>query len=140
MGNWVEGFPYQNGLLISYWDTSQSNNNTATHPGRGLILPIDAHPAVMYRADGGVWRNRVQTYDSTFGLQSTDALTLHWLSQPSYHPSLPAVPVFDDNNQYWNAENPWGGVINPNTGTQIRVKSNSARGTFMQVEVRPSAQ
>jgi len=134
----VEHFPYQDGLLINYWDTSERNNQVRRHPGQGLLLPIDAHPAVMYRADGGVWRNRVQTYDSTFGLQSTDALTLHWLSQPSYHPSLPAVPVFDDNNQYWNPDNPWGGVINPNTGTQIRVKSISTRGSFMQIEVRPS--
>jgi hypothetical protein len=31
-----------------------------------------------------------------------------------------------------------GGVMNPNTGTQIRVKSISALGNFMQVEVRPA--
>jgi len=138
LGNWVEGFPYQDGLLISYWDTSQSNNNTPSHPGAGLILPIDAHPEAMIRADGGIWRSRVQTYDSTFGLQSTDAITLHWLSEPSYHPSQPAVSVFDDNNQYWNPETPISGVINPHTGTQIRVKSVSAQGGFMQVQVRPS--
>ena len=137
-GMWVERFPYQDGLLINYWDTSQNNNQVRRHPGRGLLLPIDAHPDVMYRADGGVWRNRVQTYDSTFGLQPTDALTLHWLSQPSYHASQPAVSVFDDNNQYWNPDNPWGGVINPNTGTQIRVKSENTQGNFMQVQVRPS--
>ena len=92
----------------------------------------------MYRADGGIWRNRVQTYDSTFGLEPTDAITLHFLSAPSYHPSLPAVPVFDDNIQYYQTENPMGGVINPHTGTQIRVKSVSAHGSFMQVQVRPS--
>jgi immune inhibitor A len=137
-GLWVERFPYQDGLLINYWDTSQNNNQVRRHPGSGLLLPIDAHPDVMYRADGGVWRNRIQTYDSTFGLQPTDALILHWLSQPSYHPSQPAVPVFDDNNQYWNPLNPWGGVINPNTGTQIRVKSENTQGNFMQVQVRPS--
>lgn len=138
LGNWVEHFPYQDGLLISYWDTSQSNNNTASHPGEGLILPIDAHPTAMLRADGGVWRNRIQTYDSTFGLEPTDALTLHWLSQPSAHPSLPAVSVFDDNNSYWDPANPTGSVIVPQTGTQIRVKSVSAQGSFMQIEVRPS--
>ena len=63
LGNWVEHFPYQDGLLISYWDTSQSNNNTASHPGQGLILPIDAHPKSMTRADGGVWRNRIPAYE-----------------------------------------------------------------------------
>ena len=35
----------------------------------------------MYRADGGIWRNRIQSYDSTFGVDSTDAITLHWLSE-----------------------------------------------------------
>lgn len=135
LGNWVEHFPYQDGLLISYWDNSQGNNNTASHPGQGLILPIDAHPDVMYRADGGVWRNRIQTYDSTFGLEPTDALTLHWLSQPSYHPSLPAVSVFDDSNSYWNADNPTGSVITPNTGTTIRIVNYSAKGNFLQIVV-----
>jgi len=138
LGNWVEQFPYQDGLLISYWDTSQSNNNTPSHPGEGLILPIDAHPEAMMRGDGGFWRSRVQSYDSTFGLDSTDAVELHWFSDPSYHPSLPAEPIFDDNNQYWNPLTPISGVRNPHTGTQIRVKSVSAQGSFMQVEVRPS--
>jgi immune inhibitor A len=85
-----------------------------------------------------VWRSRIQSYDSTFGLEATDALTLNWLSQPSYHPSQPAVSVFDDRTQYWNPLTPNAGVINPNTGTQVRVKSVSARGNFMQVEVRPA--
>jgi immune inhibitor A len=138
LGDWVEHLPYQDGLLISFWDTSQSNNNVRVHPGEGLCLVIDAHPTAMIRADGGVWRNRMQTYDSTFTLEPTDALTLHWRSQPSYHPSLPAVSVFDDLNNYYDPVNPWGSVIVPNTGTQIRIKSVSALGNFMQVQVRPS--
>jgi len=138
--NRVEHFPYQDGLLIHYWDTSQTNNQVASHPGEGLLLPIDAHPEVMYRADGGIWRNRVQSYDSTFSLEPTDAITLHWESEPSYHPSQPAVPVFNDNIQYWNPANPSGGVINPHTGTQIRIKSVSAKGNFMQVQVAPTKQ
>ncbi len=143
LGNYVEHLPYQDGLLISYWDTSFADNNVGDNcliPGNrcgGLILPIDAHPEIMYRADGGIWRNRIQSYDSTFGLQPTDAVTLHWLSEASYHPSLPAVPIFNDTIQHWRSDNPTGGVINPNTGTQIRVKSVSAQGSFMQVEVKP---
>jgi len=138
LGNWVEHFSYQDGLLISYWDTSQLDNSTSAHPGSGLILPIDAHPATMTRADGGQWRARMQSYDSTFGLEPTDALTLHYNSQPSYHPSQPAVPVFNDAQQYYNPETPTAGVINPQTGTQVRIKSVSAKGNFMQVEVGPS--
>jgi len=138
LGNWVEHFPYQDGLLINYWDTSQNNNQVRRHPGQGLLLPVDAHPTAMIRADGGVWRNRVQTYDATFTLAPTDALTLHWRSQPSYHPSLPGVSVFDDRNSYYDSLNPWGSVIVPNTGTQIVIRSISALGNFMQVQVRPA--
>ena len=42
--DWVEHFSYMEGLLIWYWDTSQSDNNTSVHPGEGLIIPVDAHP------------------------------------------------------------------------------------------------
>ncbi len=44
LGDWVEHLPYQDGLLINYWDTSQSNNNTKSHPGLGLVLPVDFIP------------------------------------------------------------------------------------------------
>ncbi len=138
LGDFVEHLPYQDGMLINYWDTSQRNNQVRRHPGQGLLLPVDAHPTAMIRADGGVWRNRMQTYDSTFTLEPTDAITLHWRSQPSYHPSLPAVSMFDDRLSYYDPLNPWGSVIVPNTGTQIRIQSISALGNFMQIQVRPA--
>jgi immune inhibitor A len=140
--NWVEHFPYQDGLLVSYWDGSFASNNVGSNcaAGRcgGLLLPVDAHPDALVRADGEIWRNRVQTYDSTFGLEPTDAITLHWHGEASEHPSLPAMPIFDDMNSYYDEANPQGSVMVPHTGTQIRVKSVSAHGSFMQVEVRPS--
>lgn len=136
--NLVEHFSYQDGLLVNYWDTSQTDNNTSSHPGEGLILPIDAHPEEMVRADGGIWRARIQSYDSTFGLEDTEAVNLHWFGEESQHDSRPAVSVFDDTNQYYNPDMPQAGVINPNTGTQIVVKNTSARGNFMQIQVRPS--
>ena len=136
--NFVDHFPYQDGLLVSYWDTSQKNNNTASHPGAGLILPIDAHPNRLNRVDSGRWSSRVQTYDSTFGLEPTDALTLHYRSALSPVPSLPAVPVFDDRKLYYDPANPMGSVKNPSTGTQVRILGVSALGGFMQVEVRPA--
>ncbi len=140
LGDFVEHFPYQDGLSINYWDTSQPNNNTSSHPGHGLILPVDAHPGALMRPDDGVWRNRVQSYDASFGLWPTDALTLHWNSAVSNIPSQPAVKVFDDSNpnQYYDENNPRGSVIVGGTGTQIRVVGVSAQGSFMQVEVRPA--
>jgi immune inhibitor A len=125
--DWVEHFPYQDGLLINYWDTSQDDNNTSSHPGEGLILPIDAHPTAMIRGDGGIWRSRIQTYDSTFTLAPTDAITLHWLGLASNHASQPGVSVFDDLIQYWNPLTPAAGVMNPHTGTTISIQSINAQ-------------
>jgi immune inhibitor A len=137
--NYVDHFPYQDGLLINYWDTSQKDNRTLAHPGRGMLLPIDAHYATLYRIDGVRWSNRVQTFDSTFSLYATDPLNnLHVNSVLSTIPSLPAVPVFDDRTLYYDPANPQGSVMNPNTGTQIRIQSMSAQDSFMQIEVRPA--
>ena len=63
--DWVEHFPYQDGLLIWYWDTSYSDNDVGLHPGEGEILPIDAHPrpicppgrAVLARTNRAVRRD-----------------------------------------------------------------------------------
>jgi len=141
-GNFVEHFPYQDGLLISYWDNSFINNDVGANcaAGRcgGLLLPVDAHPELMYNGIGGLWRNRVQTYDATFSLDPTDAITLHVGGVPSYHASQPGVRMFDDRNSYYNVLNPMGSVIVPNTGTQIRIQSISARNSFMQLQVRPA--
>jgi immune inhibitor A len=141
-GNYVEHFPYQDGMLISYWDNSFIDNNVGANcaAGRcgGLLLPVDAHPEPLIRGDGGIWRNRVQSYDATFSLEPTDEINLHWQGAESTHPSLPAVPVFDDTLSYYDASNPMGSVITPVTGTQIIIRSISAHGTFMQVQVRPS--
>jgi immune inhibitor A len=133
--NWVEHFRYQDGLLISYWDTSFTDNNTSQHPGGGLILPIDAHPNALLRPNNTVWRARVQSYDSTFTLSPTDGMTLHVNGAPSVIPSLPAVSVFNDSTDFWDPSSPLANVITPNTGTTIRVKSISAQGGFMQVAV-----
>jgi len=141
-GNWVEHFPYQDGLLISYWDNSFADNNVGANcaAGRcgGLLLPIDAHPRLMYNADGTViMRNRVQSFDSTFTLERTDAITLHYGGIPADYPSQRGIRSFNDLRSYYNELNPMGSVIVPQTGTRIRIRSISARGTFMQVQVLP---
>jgi immune inhibitor A len=142
----VEHFPYQDGLLVWYYDTSFADNGVGDHcaAGRcgGLFLPVDAHPQLLLRPDNGnVWRPRIQSFDSTFGLQATDAITLHANSVAQSIPSLPAVATFDDSQSYWVApdasigNNGWSSVIVPHTGTTIRVVSVSAIGGFMQVLV-----
>ena len=51
--DWVERFPYQNGMLVWFANGEFDDNNTRTHPGGGQVLPVDARPApVMF--PGGV--------------------------------------------------------------------------------------
>ena len=145
--NWVEHFPYQDGLLVWYYDTSFADNNVGDNclAGRcgGLYLPVDAHPNLLLRPDNGkVWRPRIQSYDSTFGLQKTDQICLHTSSTVSQcYGNLPANPKFDDTQSYWVAPNPaighfgWSSVPLPGIGVTIRVKGVSAQGNFMQVDV-----
>jgi immune inhibitor A len=143
--NWVEHFPYQDGLLVWYYDTSFPDNNVGDNclSGRcgGLYLPVDAHPGLLLRPDNGkVWRPRIQSYDSTFGLERTDRICLHTNSTTSqcYGP-LAANPLFDDTQSYWVAPNPsinnfgWASVPLPGFGVTIRVNSVSSQNTFMQV-------
>jgi len=121
----AEHFPYQDGLLISQWDTSQEDNDTSVHPGEGLILPIDAHPATMYTLDGDPWRPRIQLYDATFGLQKADSFTLHsqFTGNASYIRGKAANPLFNDSNplRYWRSAQPTAGVKVAGTGTSIKV-------------------
>ncbi len=137
--NWAEHFPYQNGLLVSYWDTSFSDNSTSEHPGQGEILPIDANPRPVYRLDGKPWRGRIQTYDAPFSLEKSDSFTLHAQDadptrpRASYIRGQAAVPVFDDRRSYWDAALPYVGVKVPNEGVRIQVQQQE--GTSMRIRV-----
>ncbi|MDX3002179.1 immune inhibitor A [Kribbella solani] len=129
----AEHFPYQDGLLIWYWDTSQEDNNTNEHPGSGLILPIDSHPTPINSMDGNVWRPRVSAYDAPFGLEKADSFTLHLNGQPSYIRGQNAVRTFNDSKSYWSADLPTSSVKVPNNGVNIKVVSKT--GTSMKVQV-----
>ena len=131
--DWVEHFPYQDGLLVSYWDTSQADNNTSTHPGQGLILPVDANPYPIVRVDGTLWRPRVAGYDAPFSLEKSDSFTLHVNGLASDVAGQPAQPLFHDDASYWNAGQPAASVKVPNTGTSIQVLNQ--KGTSMGVKV-----
>jgi immune inhibitor A len=131
--DWVERFPYQDGLLISYYDTSQSDNNTSTHPGEGLILPIDANPRPLVRVDGQLWRPRVAGYDMPFSLEKSDSFTLHVNGQANYIRGQAPQPTFLDSKSYWDAAQPAASVKVPNTGTEIKIQEQS--GTTMKIKV-----
>jgi len=149
--DWVEHFPYQNGLLVSYWDTSFGDNNVGDHPGGGLVLPVDANPIFHHSSDGHLLRPRILSYDSTFGLERTDAITVNKNGQATTIPSRAAVPMFDDTRTWWyNSDEHaatgahvgryqpgWVGVDVPKTGTTIRVVSSSKSGNQLNLLVAP---
>ena len=143
--NFVEHFPYQDGLLVWYYDESFADNSVGDNcaGGRcgGLYLPVDAHPDLLLRPTARSGGPRIQSYDSTFGKQTTDQICIHNLSVEQCYGGLPANPLFDDTQSYWVPPNPaighfgWSSVPLPATGTTIRVVSVSGQGNFMQVQV-----
>ncbi|HET8593686.1 MAG TPA: hypothetical protein VFM07_00450 [Intrasporangium sp.] len=132
--DWVEHFPYQDGLLISYWNTAVSNNNTKAHPGTGRVLPVDARPTALRWSDGTVARNRIQSFDSTFGVSPTDPISLHRETTAGLTtldvPAQAPVSVFDDSdpNRYYDAANPMGSVKVAGAGVTIKVVQSNSTG------------
>jgi immune inhibitor A len=139
--NRVEHFPYQDGLLIWYWNTQYGDNNTSAHMGGGEALPVDARSGSLTWSDGTIARNRIQSFDATFGLESTDPISLHRETTTGMTtltaPSRPGVAVFDDTDpmRYYDEANPGHSAVVAGTGTRIEVVSTTKNGT-MQILVR----
>ncbi|HEX8626761.1 MAG TPA: immune inhibitor A domain-containing protein [Catenuloplanes sp.] len=131
--DFVDHYSYMEGVLISYWDTSQVDNNTNVHPGQGRNLYIDSRPRPMYNLQGLPWRARIQVYDAPFSRTAGKSFTLHINGQPSYVRGQPAQPLFDDTQKYWYAELPNHGVKLPAAGVQIRVLEQ--QGTSATIEI-----
>ncbi|MBB5935212.1 immune inhibitor A domain-containing protein [Streptomyces zagrosensis] len=137
--DWVEHYPYQNGLLVWLWDTSQPDNNVSDHPGSGQILPVDAHAKPEKWSDGSLMRNRFQAYDSPFSHFRTDGYTVHKDGKAAKVQSKRGVSVFDDRKgTYWYDTNPTGAVKVPDTNTQIKILQEAWDGSTMTLRVGPS--
>jgi immune inhibitor A len=131
--DWVEHFSYQNGMLVWYVNHSQADNNTSQHPGSGYALPVDATPKPLRWSDGSVARNRIQAFDGTFGLETTDPTTLHrqvakgnssnWSTQSLTAPARQMVATFDDSKpmEYWTNANPGASVQVAGVGVTAEV-------------------
>ncbi|MFK0017801.1 immune inhibitor A domain-containing protein [Streptomyces sp. NPDC090798] len=137
--SWVEHYPYQNGLLIWKWDTSQKDNNVSAHAGSGLILPVDSHSTALKWTDGTLMRSRIQSYDSPFSLYRTDGLTLHNADVATKIPSKPGVPVFNDHTStYYDTTAPTAGVKITDTNTKIKIAKEARDGSTISLEVGPA--
>jgi immune inhibitor A len=120
--NWVERFPFQDGMLVWYVDGSYADNNVSAHPGAGSAMVVDARPLSFTYADGTRPSNRRQPFDATFGLDPVDPVCLHkqaadsspagYTTYEACAKDLAAMPTFDDSNPtaYWSAVNPQNSV------------------------------
>jgi immune inhibitor A len=140
----VEHFPFQDGLLVWMVDETYSDNNTSEHAGHGLSLPVDARPDPFKYPDGTWPSNRRQPFDATFGLQTTDAVTLHKdvvvgkgktqhvESVGATAPASAGIPTFDDTDEdaYWTDENPSNSTLVAGQGVTVTVTSQNTGGTM----------
>ena len=135
--DFVEHFPYQNGLLVSYWDTSQADNSTGNHPGQGLILPIDANPRPIYKLDGtAVARSGQRVRRDLRPGEVGFVLPARRGSAQTTSAGQSAKPKFDDTRTFWYAEDPYTGVKTPNVGVVLKVTKQSK--SSMTVKLRTS--
>ena len=140
-GNWLEKQCYADGLLIWYRNSSVPDNNTSVHPGRGQILPIDAHPAPMIRPDGRTaWRARWQIWDGAFGVDP-DSITLSQFISPGRtlertYSSSPVLTFHDSSpTAYYSTATPYNSVKTAGSGLKITITGVSPdRGSY-QVRV-----
>jgi len=147
----VERFPYQDGLLVWVVNETYTDNNTIDHPGYGLVLPVDSHPAKFTYDDGTGPSNRRQPFDATFGTQVTDAVVLHKevvvgkgskatiQTLAAAAPTDPQIATFDDSNvdAYFHSSNPLGGVKVAGHGVTATVTSQNTGGTLTVEIVNP---
>lgn len=133
--DFVEHYAYQQGLLVSYWDTSVADNNQSQHPGQGRNVIVDAHPKpIINSVTGAPWRARIQMYDAPFStVKKTDSMTLHTNGKPSRIEGQRGNPTFDDRQKYWYAELPNHGVKLPGVGFTARVVQE--KGTSLKVKI-----
>ena len=131
--NWVEHYAYQDGILLTYLDGSQADNNTNEHPGEGRSLNIDSHPVPINNTCGTTWRTRIQIYDAPFSKKKADSMTLHCDGRASYVRGQAGQPVFDDSKTWWYAAQPEQGVKVPKNGVKIAVTAEAANTTTVKV-------
>ncbi len=135
--DFVERFPYQNGLLVWYVDNEYEDNNTSVHPGGGQVLPVDARPGNLVFSDGYRLANRRQVFDATFGRERTDAVTFHHNGVPMRVGARPAMPRFTDADpdRYYDPSNKLNSVKVAGTGTSITVTHTSKDRDSMVLKV-----
>lgn len=138
--DWVEQFPYQNGMLVWLVDLAYADNNTSKHAGEGYALPVDVRPDSLTYPDGSSPSNRREPFDAAFSKSRTDRVCLHKQvnstggvqTLEACAPSVPGIATFDDSDPeaYWTATNPWNSVKVAGVGVTARVLNEKKDGSI----------
>lgn len=125
--NLVEHFAFQTGMLVWYVDNEYEDNNVSTHPGHGLVLPVDSHAKAMKWSDGTNVSNKLQPWDAPFSRQKTPSLTLHRNDVPTTWAGQRGVETFDDRKatNYYDASNPTGSTLTAGSGVTLTVSGET---------------
>ncbi|GLZ79782.1 protease [Actinorhabdospora filicis] len=137
---WVNRYPYQDGALIWYVDTTFADNDVSRHNGHGWVLPIDARPDALKWSDGTLIGNAQQSFDATFGNAKTDKITWYKNGVPTVIKPSNGVNVFDDSdvNRYWRADNPLHSTKVAGEGVKIRILLDGSANSPMLITVTRS--
>jgi immune inhibitor A len=148
--DWVEHFPFQDGMLVWYVDQAYEDNNTSGsgRAGHGYALPVDVRPNSLTYPDGTSPSNRREPFDATFSLQKTDPVCLHkqvandrktggYSTLAACQGSVPGVATFNDTNPdaYWTSANPWNSTKVAGVGVKATVVSENTRTGNITVSV-----
>ena len=142
--DWVEHFPFQDGMLVWAVDEAYTDNNTIEHLGHGLALPVDANAEPIVYEDGSMPSNRRQPFDAAFGTNPLDEVSLHKqvlvgkgkkaTVQTLTASSTPGTQqaTFDDSveDAYYSDANKLGGVLVAGHGVTITVTEQNTGGTM----------
>ena len=138
--NWVDHFPYFDGMLVWAVDETYGDNNTSEHVGHAQAMPVDARPAPVSWSDGTKPAPRRLVFDAAFGLQGTDTVTFkkEILSKKTVQTLTATVTgsagiaTFNDTNPeaYWSSAYPLSSVYVAGHGVTATVTSQVTGGTM----------
>ena len=145
--DWVEHFPFQDGMLVWLVDLAYADNNTSTHPGEGYALPVDVRPDSLTFPDGTSPTNRREPFDATFSTSRTDRVCLHKqvaaddgsTTLAACAPKRAGVRLFDDSlpKAYWTKANPENSVKVAGVGVKAKIVKEKWDGTMKVKVVNP---
>ena len=138
--NWVDHFPYFDGMLVWAVDETYTDNNTSEHVGHALTMPVDARPAPVSWTDGTQPAPRRLVFDAAFGLQGTDTVVFRkevvvkkvvQTLTAAVTGSAP-IPTFGDANPeaYWSSAMPLSSVLVAGHGVTATVTSQVTNGAL----------